>query len=246
MTNTSPAGSEPATVKIALEGFVERLRTALGEGLISVILFGSVARGSFDPAVSDVNVMLVLTSVTVPILDQIAVAAELTRRECLLSLLTVTEADLGDSAELFPTKFLDIQRNHRTLWGREVAASLAVPRDRLQRQARRQLVNLHLRLRQLYLEARTRPERLDAVIRRSATTLLHNLGLLLELKLGQRCDSAESILAAAAEAGCDRAQLARFIDFKHGRGTVTAAELPAFYEAFMQQVAAAIRVADAT
>jgi predicted nucleotidyltransferase len=228
-----------------LAGFVQRLRAALGDDLISVVLFGSAARGSFDPAISDVNVMLVLRSVSVPILDQIAGAAEPARRDFLLSLLTVTEADLGDSAELFPTKFLDIQRNHRTLWGREVAVDLVVPRDRLERQARRQLVNLHLRLRQVYLESRTRPEQLDAMIRRSVATLLLNLGLLLELKLGRLCESPDSILAAAAEGGLDRAQLTKFVEFKHGRHPLAARELPAFYEAFMQQVQAVIRIVDA-
>ena len=233
-------------VKVVLDGFVERLRASLCDSLVSVILFGSVARGRFDPAVSDVNVMLVLSSVTVPMLDQVAVAADPVRREYALSLLTVTEADLGDSVELFPTKFLDIRRNHQTLWGREIAATLDVPRDRLQRQARRQLVNLHLRLRQMYLEARTRPERLDAILRRSTTTLFHHLGLLLELKLGQPCEGPDATLAAAARAGWDRALLEKFIGFKHGRSAVAAAELPGFYEVFMQQVESAIRLADAS
>jgi predicted nucleotidyltransferase len=226
----------------SLGSFTDRLAAALGTELISVTLFGGAAKGRFDPATSDVNLMLVLNSVSIAALDQVALAAEPLRREYMLSLLTLTEGDLGDSAEIFPTKFLDIQRHHRTLWGREVADSFVVPRDRLQRQAARQLINLHLRLRQVYLDSRARPEALDAMLRRSVTTLLINLGILLELKEGRPIAPGDELLAAAASAGLDRAALAEIVAFKRERRALSDA-LPVFYEQFMQQVEAAYRLA---
>ena len=245
MTSRPSAAAEIEKLKACLAGFVERLRAAIGDELISVVLFGGAARGSFDPTRSDANVMLVLRKVSMPMLDEIALAAEPVRREFALSLLTVTEEDLGDSAELFPTKFLDIQRNHETLWGRPVAASLAVPRDRLLRQARRELMNLHLRLRQVYLESRKRPEQLDAMIRRSTTTLTLNLGLLLELRNGQPCEDPAALLDAAARAGLDRAPLAQIVELKQARTSMNVAELLRLYAALMALVEATIRVADA-
>ena len=226
--------------------FAERLNAGLGGELTAVVLFGSAVRGNFNPGTSDANVMLVLRSVSVPILDQIATAAEPLRREFALSLLTVTEEDLGDSAELFPTKFLDIQRNNEVIFGRDVMTSLAVPLDRLRRQARRQLMNLHLRLRQVYLESRARPEQLAAMIQRSVITLTLNLGLLLELRTGKPCEDADALLAGAQEAGVYRGELQKFIEFKHARTAIPPAELRRFYELFMELVAAAIRMADAT
>jgi len=159
-------------------------------------------------------------------------------------LLTLTESDLGDSAEIFPTKFLDIQRHHRTIWGREIADAFVVPHDRLARQAVRQLMNLHLRLRQTYLEARTRPEALDAMLLLSVTTLLINLGILLELKLGRPVAVGDELLATAAGAGLDRARLEEIIAFKQERRIPAGAALPVFYEQFMRQVEAAFRLAE--
>jgi predicted nucleotidyltransferase len=231
-----------AKLKGALGELVERLRTGLGDELISVVLFGGAARGRFDPAVSDANVMIVLRTVTIDILDRIGTAADPFRRMFQLSLLTVTESDLPDSVEVFPTKFLDIQRHHEILWGKDVTTAFEVPRDRLERHALRQLMNLHLRLRQVYLEARTRPEQLDGMIRRSVSTLLLQLGILLELKMGKVCESTEDVLEAAAAAHLDRGKIAEFIEFKYGRREVDADALPSFYGAFMQEVEAVMKL----
>jgi predicted nucleotidyltransferase len=231
-----------ARLKVSLGELVEGLKTALGEDLISVVLFGGAARGRFDPAVSDANVMLVLRAVSIETLDRVSRAAEPFRRVFQLSLLTVTEGDLADSVEVFPTKFLDIQRHHETLWGKDVASTFEVPRDRLKRHALRQLMNLHLRLRQVYLEARNRPEQLDGMIRRSVSTLLLQLGILLELQTGKACETTEEILASAAAAGLDRTKIGEFIEFKYGRHDVNVDALSVFYGAFMHEVESALRL----
>jgi len=239
----SASGDEVLTrLKVSLGELVERLNAALGDDLVSVVLFGGAARGRFDPAVSDANVMLVLRTVSIGVLDRISTAVEPFRLVFQLSLLTVTENDLADSVEVFPTKFLDIQRHHETLWGKDVTSTFEVPRDRLKRHALRQLMNLHLRLRQVYLEGRNRPEQLDGMIRRSVSTLMLQLGILLELRTGKVCETTEEVLNAAASANLDSAKLAEFIDFKYGRHDVDVAALPAFYDSFMREVEAALRL----
>lgn len=238
-TTLDPTPELPA-IKAALHEFIQRLRTRLDEELVSVALFGGAARGRFDPVTSDVNLMLVLKTGTIGVLDEIAAAVALMRRFCRLTLLTLTEADLPNSAEVFPTKFLDIQRHHETLWGRDVAAELQVPRDRLRRQAVRQLMNLHLRLRQVYLESNTRPEILDTMIRRSVMPLLVNLGILLELRSGRPCADPEETLTAAEQAGISRAGLEPFLALKTGGKQVAPDSIAQFYGAFMDQIAGAL------
>lgn len=237
MHNANAAGSPIAALTTLLEGFAERLTAALGENVVSVILFGGAARGSFDPETSDANVMLLLKKVSLPVLGQVATAAEPVRIEVRLNLLTLAESDLADSSEVFSTKFLDIQRHHRVLWGRDLMPGLVISAERLERQARRELMNLHLRLRQVYLESRRQPERLLALVRRTTTTLLVNLAVLLELRTGTRCESPAETRAAAAIAGIDGAVLDRFLALKGGSGPlVSAEEVPGCYAAYMELV----------
>lgn len=189
--------------------------------------------------------MLVLSTISVAELDKIATATALTRLEYRLNLLTVTEGDLDDSSEVFPTKFLDIRRYHETLFGREHAKDLQIPRDRLQRQARRQLMNLRLRLRQAYLDSSGRPEQLGGVVRRSITTLFLHLGILLELSTGKPVASSMEILGLAPGAGLDRAGLTELRDFKRNRPALTSAELIAVYEKLTRHVEAALKMSEA-
>lgn len=233
-----------ARLRTDLSEFVSRLRQAIDDNLVSVVLFGGAARGVFNPETSDVNLMIVLQKVDVGVLDQVGKAAEPLRHAFQLNLLTVTEGDLGDSAEVFPTKFLDIQRHHQTLWGKDVTSTLAIPKDRLQRQALRQLMNLHLRLRQAYLDGRGRPEQLDGMIRRSVTTLTLNLGVLLELRTGQSCETMDALLDAAERAGLERSRLTAFLDFKQGRQQSSPEGMVALYDSFMKSVEAALRLGE--
>ena len=48
----------PASVRTGLDQFCNRMKEALGEQLVSVVLYGSVARKEYHPGASDVNVMV--------------------------------------------------------------------------------------------------------------------------------------------------------------------------------------------
>ena len=56
----------PAPVREGLERFCSRLEDALGEALVSILLYGGLAKNEpYDPRTSDVNVMVLLNEVTV-------------------------------------------------------------------------------------------------------------------------------------------------------------------------------------
>lgn len=72
---SSPQDAALNQLQRGLSEFIDRLQSALGETLLSVVLYGGAARGRFDPAVSDVNLMLVLSAISIAELDKIAAAA---------------------------------------------------------------------------------------------------------------------------------------------------------------------------
>jgi hypothetical protein len=240
---TQPASPQALSqLNADLSGLAERLRSALGDDLISLALYGGAARGTFDPAVSDVNLMLVLRDASLASLDRVATALEPLRLAYKVKLMTLTAADLDGAAELFPTKFLDIERHHVTLFGAE-PGGWQVPRERLQRQALRQLVNLRLRLLQVYLESRNQPEQLDAMIRRSVTPLLLNLGVLLELKSGHRCSEIGEVVEHSAVAGVDGSSIDKLLEFKYKHRSSNVALLHGCYNILIELVEKSITFA---
>ena len=58
-------GILPDSIRAGVDRFCERLQNALGDQLVSIVLYGGLAEGEYSPGHSDVNVMVVLKDVSV-------------------------------------------------------------------------------------------------------------------------------------------------------------------------------------
>jgi predicted nucleotidyltransferase len=179
------------------EGFA----AALGDSLQSIVLFGGLAKGEFVPGQSDVNVLIVFRTVNVAVLDRAAPFVRQGTLEFGLSAMVLTERDLRDSADVFPIKFLDMQRRHKVLWGDDPFAKVNVTRDHLRLRCEQELRNLSLRLRQSYLQRTDRPELLQSALGRAVSSLLVNAGVLLELRTGKTAETKQDALANLGQLG---------------------------------------------
>jgi predicted nucleotidyltransferase len=191
-----PLEALPSKSQAALQQFTDRLAAGLGENLVAAVLYGGAAKGQFTENRSDLNVVVVLREASLAALDEIASAAALAQREAPLQLMILAETDLAECVEVFATKFHDMQRHHILLRGRDVLAPLAISRERLIRQARRELVNLKLRLRQAYWQRGNRLETLDVMLHRGCKTVQVNVAALLEDAALPGADRLRAVLTA--------------------------------------------------
>src|SRR5438309_1089560 len=109
-----------------LSEFVEKMRTAAGENLISVILYGSAAEGEFHPEYSDLNLLCVLRDTSFASLSKIASAVEWWRKKKYHPPLDLTPQELKDTADVFSIEFVDMKQRHRVLYGEDVLRNLDV------------------------------------------------------------------------------------------------------------------------
>jgi hypothetical protein len=159
--------------------------------------------------------------------------------------MVLTEDDLRRSTDVFPTKFLDMQRHHRLLWGRDVLAELHVADAHLRLRCEQEMKNLLLRLRQFYLHRQHRPELIEATLGRALSSFLNDLGVLLLLKTGQAPSGKEAIAEAAArELGLDGRVLSAALALKAGTYQPTGDELKRLYDDFMATVERAATIVD--
>ncbi len=234
----------PETIRHGLTRFCTDLTAALGDQLIAVVLYGGLAKGEFTPGNSDVNVLVVLRSATLPALDALLPAMEQARAEFPLALLTLAEADLPTFSEVFPIKFTDIQRQHRLLAGREIFAQLAITRDRLRRQCARELQNLLLRLRSFYLQRGHRPEQLEETLTHAVSSFLTTLGALVELQTGERPATKATTVANADKLGLNAQFLRDLLALKRGELKPDAAALKQLFGAFLDTIHQAARLTE--
>ncbi len=235
----------PAPVREGLTHFCDQLRIAAGDALVSIILYGGLARGEYAPQSSDVNVMVVFKQVTVALLDAIAPVIEQARRDFDLSVMTLDESDIAVSAEVFPIKFRDIQRHHRLLHGQPVLAQMDITRERLQRQCVRELQNIQLRLRQLFLQRSRRPELLEDALEHQVSSFLHDLAVVVELRTGVVPVTKTATVEAAEKLGLKCQVLRDLLDLKRGELFPDVDDIRELYGDLMTVVDEAAKLAQA-
>jgi len=98
------AGELPASIQSGLDQFCERLRTSLGDQLVSVVLYGWAVKEEYSEENPDVNVMVVVDSASVETLDRVGKPIRKGLRNVRLAPLVLSEDDVRRSTDVFPTQ----------------------------------------------------------------------------------------------------------------------------------------------
>jgi predicted nucleotidyltransferase len=131
----------------ALDQIVERLKAALGDRLVSVILYGSAAAGDHQKGYSDLNILCVLTEITPRELSHAAPAFRWWREQGNPAPLLLTRREFETSADCFAIEFRDIRDYHRILFGEDVVQELQLDSSFYRAQVEHELRAKLLRLR---------------------------------------------------------------------------------------------------
>ncbi len=156
-----------------LQSLVQKLESACGKNLVSVVLYGSAARDDFHEQYSDVNVLVVLGELGATAIDALApVIRWWSVEEKLRPPMIMTLQELRDSADVFAIELLDIQRTHRTLSGEDVVSAIEIPMNLHRVEVEHELRTTLLRLRQHLLLSPDNEDELRAVLAKSITSVL--------------------------------------------------------------------------
>jgi hypothetical protein len=131
----------------ALDQIVERLKAALGDRLISVVLYGSAAAGDHQKGYSDFNILCVLTEITPRELSHVASCFRWWREQGNPAPLLLTRREFETSTDCFAIEFRDIRDQHRILFGEDVVSELQLDSSFYRAQVEHELRAKLLRLR---------------------------------------------------------------------------------------------------
>jgi hypothetical protein len=132
----------------SLNQLVDKLRKALGDHLVSVILYGSAATGDHRDKFSDYNVLCILNSIAPAQLRATEPIFRWWRELGNPAPLLLTERELTDSTDCFPMEFRDIREHHQILHGPDVVSNLTIDDAHYRGQVEHELRAKLLRLRQ--------------------------------------------------------------------------------------------------
>ena len=162
-----------------LEGVVSRLRNALGEDLVSVVLYGSAVAGDYQEKVSDLNVLCVLTRVGVEELRKVDEPVRWWLKKKQPVPIFLSRKEVENAHDAFAIEFLDIRAAYRILDGEDVVVNIEVEPEHHRHQVEHELRSRLLRLRERYVAAQKDRRALTRLLVESlpsfATLLRHAL-----------------------------------------------------------------------
>ncbi|MEZ4527846.1 MAG: hypothetical protein R2941_18175 [Desulfobacterales bacterium] len=225
----------------ALRGLCGDLRQILGENLISLTLYGSAVRKDYRPGKSNVNLLVVVDHIDLPVLRSVLDAVFRGRRFGIVPFF-LTQEDLQRSADVFPVKFISMRENYQVLAGGDVLADLNIAREHLRLRCEQEIKNILLRLRRHYLMSGGR--RLTQVLSGMTVGFLESLRMLHSLIHGTLPSREEVIESAAKTFGIDPEVLINVSTLRELDVALPREEEEELYALFMETVQKAARIAD--
>ena len=171
----------PDQVRQVLEGMVEAARRGFGDDLRAIVLYGSAAEGRLR-ATSDVNLMFVLRRFDEEKANDFREPFRFAGAAVDVNAMFVLEKELDLATREFAQKFADMQRRHVMLYGDDPLTRINISREALVRRLQQTLLNLSMRLRELYLARSLREEQCALTIAEATGPLRAAAASILELE----------------------------------------------------------------
>ena len=236
----------------AARAWSQPLTAAAAGDARALYVYGSALRKDFDPARSDINLLLVMRALGQERLDALAAASAKLPRPSVGSAgaryrpLILTEEQLLDSADVFPMDLLDLARRRALLSGEDVLAGITIDRADLRRHCEYELRTKIVGLRQAYLQAGGGPSTAQELTIRAASGAATLYRQLLALA-GQSDEGRPEALAEAVGAayGVPGAALAGPFAARGESSTPEDTVLTGRFAAFLAALESLIRAVDA-
>ncbi len=203
----------PQKLADALNEFVGMLKTVYGSGLVSVMTYGSAARGNFVRGISSVDVVVVLDDATLSNLSKIT---NRLRKNIFASISPVffTEDYIKKSLDIFPIEFLDMRDDHVVLYGKDVLKDIEIDLRNLRFQCEHELRSKLINIKRAYLAAGNASAK-RGLLFKFITSLSHILRNTMRIKGNLHTRNGEVLNDVAREFRIDITNIARAMEAKN-------------------------------
>ena len=169
----------------------------LGDDLVSLVVYGSAARGGYRAGSSDVDLVIVVRKSSREILLGIANVMQVARYSARIESMILVEAEIARSTDVFPILYDDIRRNHIVLRGADPFAGLVISDRHRRLRVEQELREAQIRLRRAVADGMGRKEALAGAVIRKAKQIRSPLYALFLLR-GVACEDRTHVLLEKA------------------------------------------------
>lgn len=247
-SRTLPAGKGLThdTVDRLTPELVREIRGLCENELYGILLYGSAVGGGFKGERSNVNVLVVLKSLDVGVLQKLSPVVAKWDHDLFIVHAT-TLANLRASAEVLPGHLLELRDHHRVLWGSDPTEDVSIGKRALLWASERDLHEIIRHMTRAVLLHGEARQQLGGAVRRHFRTFLYTLRTMLRYvdQLPKTTDKHPTIKSASAAFGLDEAVLLDLLDFRRRMKVVTPQQVDVLAGGLLEQLTkAAAKVRD--
>lgn len=125
---------------------VDEYKKLFGGDCTAIILYGSAAGGDFNPKTSDVNLLIILSSMEPQLIAKSAAVQAKLFKLRFAQPLFLDKYYIEHSADSYPMEFLEMKNCHQVLFGEDILAPVTIDPAHLRLQVERELKGKYLHL----------------------------------------------------------------------------------------------------
>lgn len=208
-----------------------------GNELISIILYGSATGRDYRHGQSDINFMIVLSEEAIECLDRaFEIVSKWQKRKVAIPLF-LTELYVESSIDVFPVEYLNFQRNHILVYGKDILRDLSFDPVLVRLQCEREIKGKLLLLRQAFLETAGKGKALRGAIGQSLQAFVALFDALLFLKEKELpLEKRELVKLTCETFDLDAGLFEKLLDIKEENVKPNEAEFKAIFQDYLKEV----------
>jgi len=217
--------------------FIDNCKTIFATDLQSIFLFGSGARGEYQPKKSDINFIVVLSPEGLTYLKEVVPFLKKWRKYFISVPLFMTASYIQDSLDSYPMEFLDFKLHHLVVYGEDLLSGLQIKNADLRLQCEREIKGKLFHLRQSFITSGMNPKIMRQILINTIPTFKVIFESLLFLKNESVPNRRQEIFIKVAKVfAVDDSEFSTIFDLKTGRTRFNKKRLTELFERYIDTI----------
>lgn len=239
-------GKIPKNPKEIFQEIIDNYKEVFGDDLEGIILYGSATGESYIPGKSDINFMILLSEEGIENLDRAFKTVAKWRKRKVAIPLFLTQNYVETSLDVYPIEYLNFQRNHILVFGKDILKDLTFNPDYVRLQCEREIKGKLLLLREAFLDTSGKKRALTEVIGQSIPAFIAIFEALLFLQGREPLQGKREIVRSTCELfDLDAALFEKLINIKEQKLKPNEATINALFKAYISEVRKLSKLVDA-
>ena len=236
----------PENPKEIFEEIIDDYKGVFGDDLKGIILYGSAAGESYIRGKSDINFMILLSEEGIENLDRAFKTVAKWRKKKVATPLFLTTKYVATSLDVYPIEYLNFQRKHILVFGRDILKELEFNPDFVRLQCEREIKGKLLLLREAFLDTSGKKMALMEVISQSLPAFIAIFEALLYLQGRETPLEKRGVIRSVCELfDLDAVLFEKLIDIKEQKLKLNEATMNTLFKAYLSEVRKLSKLVDA-